>query len=100
MKVIRNRRDRTITLSQQAYVQQIVGQFGLANKRQVLTPMDSAQELWKSAEVDKTVIPLNKHESEIYRSMVGALLYAANITRIDIAYAVGNLCRYTSKACI
>ena len=36
---------------------------------------------------------LNRAEHERYRSLVGALLYAANITRVDIAHTVGRLCR-------
>jgi hypothetical protein len=41
--------------------------------------------------------PLNKQEHEQYRSIVGSLLYAANITRIDIAYIVNVLGRYNNK---
>jgi hypothetical protein len=37
---------------------------------------------------------LDAAEHEEYRSIVGALLYAANITRVDIAYIIGVLARY------
>jgi len=101
MKVIRNRVQRTITLSQQAYVERILKQFALHDNRTVHTPMDSNHLLWKTMDNYKyDVIPLTKEENELYRSLVGALLYLANTTRIDITYAVGQLCRYTSKACV
>lgn len=32
-----------------------------------------------------------------YQSLVGALLYAATNTRLDVAHAVGMLCRAMSK---
>jgi len=50
--------------------------------------------------IKNEVTPLTEEENNIYQSLVGALLYLANNTRIDITYAVGQLCRYTSKACI
>ena len=34
-------------------------------------------------------------DRQIYMQIVGSLLYLANITRPDIAYAVNQLCRYT-----
>ena len=34
-----------------------------------------------------------------YRSLVGSLLYAATITRPDIAFTVGRLCQHVSEPC-
>ena len=35
-----------------------------------------------------------------YRSLVGLLQYAANITRPDLMYAVNQLAQHVSKPCI
>src|ERR1700722_20602514 len=41
-------------------------------------------------------VPLSRAEYNQYRSIVGALLYAANTTRVDIAHIVGVLSRYVA----
>jgi ribonuclease HI len=98
MKVTRNRKNRTITLSQQAFIERITKQFGLSEGRAVSIPLNT-NSLWKPID-ESEPIPLTKREGELYRSIVGALLYAANITRVDIAFAVGQLCRYTSNPAV
>ncbi|HVX00438.1 MAG TPA: reverse transcriptase domain-containing protein, partial [Candidatus Babeliaceae bacterium] len=98
MKVTRNRQDRTITLSQQAYVERICKEFNVENGRVINTPVDT-NNLYSPSDGSPPV-PLDRNKSEMYRSIVGALLYAANITRIDIAYAVGQLCRHTATPCV
>ena len=87
--------NRTITLSQQAYIERIVDQFGMSDAHTHTNPVlvrDLSEPIDRTA--PKALSPSNH---ELYRSLVGALLYAANITRIDISYSVGQLCRYTSK---
>jgi hypothetical protein len=97
MKVTRDRVNRTITLSQQAYVERILSQFDMEETRTVSTPASKAD---LCLPVDGTTpTPLNSTQAERYRSLIGALLYAANITRPDIAYIVGQLCRYVSEPC-
>lgn len=95
MKVTRERNKHTITLSQQAFIERITQQYGVNRGKSPSTPLDT-NDLWKPKD-GSIPIPLEQRESELYRSIVGALLYAANITRIDIAYAVGRLCRYTTN---
>ena len=40
---------------------------------------------------------LSAVQHEVYRSMIGSALYAANTTRIDIAHTVGILARFVSQ---
>jgi hypothetical protein len=97
MKVTRDRTNRTITLSQQAYIERILAQFEMEEARSVSTPAAKTDLLLP---VDGTIpAPLNPTGAERYRSLIGALLYAANITRPDIAYIVGQLCRYVAEPC-
>jgi hypothetical protein len=97
MKVTRDRNKHTITLSQQAYIERMIKQYGLENTRSVSTP---------AAPVDLTLpadnsdaLRLSSEQKEKYQSIVGSLLYAANITRLDIAFIVNRLCRYTADPC-
>ncbi|HVW99086.1 MAG TPA: Ty1/Copia family ribonuclease HI, partial [Candidatus Babeliaceae bacterium] len=41
-------------------------------------------------------IKLNAENKTVYQSIMGELLYAANISRPDIAFQVGRLCQYMS----
>lgn len=94
MKVTRDRKGKTLTLSQEAYIERVVKEFGLEETRTVLTP---AAPIDLNNPVDGTSVkPLTLTDQELYQSIIGALLYAANITRVDIAFVVGQLCRFTS----
>ena len=97
MEVTRDRERGTITISQQSYLERVLKRFNMQDCTPVHTPYNSD---------DLTMPPnnnlfksdaLNEKDHEEYRSIVGSLLYAANITRIDLSYIVGVLARYVSK---
>jgi Reverse transcriptase (RNA-dependent DNA polymerase)/Integrase core domain len=94
MRVTRNRETKQIMLCQEAYVNRMLQQFNLSNCNPAPNPEVVA---------DLTVLPngqepiqLNEQDHACYRSLVGALLYAANTTRVDIAHVVGILSRYVA----
>jgi hypothetical protein len=88
MEIIRDRKKKTIELSQQQYVETILERFGMQDARPVATPMDPNTRLVKreSAEVD--VKP--------YQSVLGALMYMMLATRPDLAFAVGTLSKHSA----
>jgi hypothetical protein len=95
MSLVRDRKNRKITLSQEAYIDTILELNNMTDCKPVRNPH------WQN---DITVCPdnmipvlLNEEEHHTYRSLVGSMLYAANITRVDIAYIIGVLARYTHK---
>jgi len=97
MKITRDWDRGTITLSQEAYVDRILTHFGMMECRPVSTPAQGGN-YWKPLPKNHELAkPLNKEGVECYRSAVGALLYAANITRPDIAHTIGRLCRHTAE---
>jgi hypothetical protein len=98
MSVVRDRPKRMLTLSQEAYVTRVVEQFGMQNAHAAPAPGPTGMNLSRSPDGLEEV-PLNEREHEEYRSIVGSLLYAANVTRVDIAYVVGQLSRYVSQPC-
>ena len=96
IKVTRDRKNKTITLSQQAYTERIAAEHGLSQTRTVTTPI-RIEDLYPS-ETEQSAI-LNEENKKKYQSIVGELLYAANITRPDTSFSVGRLCQRLSNPC-
>ena len=87
-----NRNERTLMMQQQHYIEQILKRFELENARNVQTPMSPGLQLKSTtelAEEEKTIM-----KDVPYMSMVGALRYAADCTRPDIAFATSQLARH------
>ena len=88
-----NFENKTISLGQQAYVEQILARFGLTDARPDVTPMESgADYLFDSPSISPTL--LTPAEKTTYCEMIGSLMYCATMTRTDIAYAVSMLSQF------
>ncbi|KID83900.1 polyprotein [Metarhizium guizhouense ARSEF 977] len=86
--ILRDRRNRTIWLTQDAYIDKIAHKFSIHLDGKVpATPM-GLEELLKS-ETQAT-----KKSIEVYQQKVGSILFAAVSTRPDIAFAVSRLARH------
>lgn len=98
MKVTRDRSPRVITLSQEAYIERLVKEYDMTQCRYTNTPAENSD--LSGETLDKTEVePLDEAGHERYRSLVGALMYIANITRLDVAFRVGQLARFVSQPC-
>ena len=82
MAIKRNREKRVMEISQTAYIDMVLKKFGMAGCKPVLTPMEGTLTKMDGKDV--------KPDSE-YMKLVGSLLYAALVTRPDIAFAVQSL---------
>ena len=96
IKVERDWDRGTISLNQALYIQDTVSRFQhlkLDARTRAQTPCgENIKELTKGA-------PDSEETTEVideYRSLVGALLWVANVTRPDISYAVSTLARFTA----
>ena len=82
--------DGTITLGQRAYIDSVLHRYGMENANPGLTTLDH-----------KTRLDIVRNDSEadqeLYQSIVGSLMYAAQGTRPDIAYTIAALSRYLIK---
>jgi hypothetical protein len=96
MSVDRDRINRTITLSQGGYVDLIIGNHDIEPCRPVSTPYVPYDLTLMDPNLDGNR-PLNTKEHHEYRMIVGELLYAACITRIDLAYITNLLARFNNK---
>jgi hypothetical protein len=93
--ISRDRPRRTISLSQSAFIDRIVSDFGQTDAHPVDTPMVTGLQLLRP---DKSeLIPpsiASWIERTPYRSLIGSLNYLAVATRPDIAFAVGRLASF------
>ena len=79
--------DNTVWLGQPLYVEKVLTRFGMQDANPISTPVDPSTKLAKAAESD---------EKFVYQSAVGCSLYLSTGTRPDIAFAVGNVAKFSS----
>nr|KAJ0217072.1 hypothetical protein LSAT_V11C300142760 [Lactuca sativa] len=78
-----------ISISQSHYIEKILKKFNFKNCSPVITPIDPSLKL-----LPNKGSPVSQLE---YSRAIGCLMYAMTSTRLDIAYVVGRLSRYTSN---
>lgn len=88
MKVIQDELSDNVWIGQSAYVCKV---FGMQDAKSVVTPVDISAKLVKAVEDDVMF------DKGVYQSAVGSLLYLSTGTRPDIAFAVGNVARFSAN---
>jgi Reverse transcriptase (RNA-dependent DNA polymerase) len=83
IRVIRNHVERTISLSQAAYIDTIVAQFGLTDAKAQPTPMAPTITFSKDDSLANATHAVRMRKVP-YREAIGSLMYAAVATRPDI----------------
>lgn len=96
MAVTRDRKCRTIQLSQRQYILDLLERFGMSNSVPVDTPMVPGSSLSKD-NCPQTEEEMMKMQNIPYATAVGALNYLAVATRPDIAYTVHKLAQFNSN---
>ncbi|RVX18724.1 Retrovirus-related Pol polyprotein from transposon TNT 1-94 [Vitis vinifera] len=96
IKILRDRANGVLKLSQRAYIEKILKRFNMHNCKSTKAP------IVKGHKFSKAQCPQNDDEREEmrtipYSSVVGSLMYAQVCTRPDIAFVVGMLGRYLSN---
>lgn len=91
IEVIRDRKNRTITLCQKSYLKNVLERFGMANSHPVATPM--TDHLSKSPPEYLSDPELKK----AYQAAVGLLMYAMTETRPDLAHAVSEVSQFAAN---
>ena len=103
MKLTRDRIAGTITLSQEAYIKQILinSNMDIHTTKSLDNPGDPTLYIPTSDDntlSDSNSFPiLNSSQHSYFRKVLGELLYAALMTRLDIAHAVSYLSRFCAK---
>jgi hypothetical protein len=89
LHVRRKRSNRTLSISQKAYVDQLLEKYGQLNANNVTSPIEPGLRMTRRT----TEEPCDK---ELYPSVVGSLMWLALGTRPDIAFTVNYLGRYNN----
>jgi hypothetical protein len=87
-EITRDRKRRILTIGQRQYITELLKTYGVAETKMKSCPAANI-----------TLRPLQKSEprkDKPYLELLGAVLYIANSTRPDLAYAVSELSRYSS----
>ena len=92
MEIKRDRINRTLKISQSKYIINMAKKFGLESAKPQYTPMDHRVKLCKY--VDKKEL---HPDNELYRSIIGSIMYAAQLCRPDVVYAVCKLSKYLNE---
>ena len=96
MKVKRDFSRRTVSLSQQSYIENLVERFGLQDAPTITTPLTPGTILTKD-QCPTTPDEINDMAGSRYRELISSLQYASLATRPDITYAVNKLAQFLAN---
>ena len=96
MRIIRDKANGTLKLSQLEYVKKVLNRFNMNEAKPVGTPLGSHFKL--SKEQSPKTKEERDHMSKVpYALAIGSLMYAMVCTRPDIAHAVRVVSRFMSR---
>ena len=91
MSVKRNRKSRTLSISQPKYLEGILKRSNVDKYKPVSTPLEQGRKFQQLSDDEKPV------DVQAYQMIIGCLTYATTATRPDLAAAVGILSKFMSK---
>ena len=97
MDVYNNLDEHKVYISQRQYIVDSVKRYSKYNLRAFFTPIDNRQPYMKSQCPEEGSPEAQRMLQMPYRELIGTLLWIANGTRPDIAFAVTTLAKYTSN---
>ena len=95
IKLLRDRKNKVLALSQALYIDKILARFSMENSKKGTLPFRHGVHLSKE-QSPKTLKQKERMSRIPFASAVGSLMYAMLCTRPDIYYAVGIVNRYQS----
>lgn len=93
IRITRNRKEKTIILDQEVYINKILKKFNMNDSKPVDTP-EVTSKILSLDDCPNSDEEKQQMKNVPYQSLVGALLYASTSTRPDIAHAVNMVSRY------
>jgi len=91
MLIQRDRKERTLTISQPKYLEGVLTRFKFDNCKQVSTSFEPGRKFEKLSDCDTPI------DTQRYQMIIGCLTYASTATDPDIAAAVSILSQFMAK---
>ncbi len=91
MKIVQDEATGKIWMGQPAYTESLLQRFGMEAANPVATPVDTSTKLVQTTDADECF------DQHLYQSAIGSLLYLSIATRPDIAFAVSNAAKFSTK---
>src|SRR5438045_3213600 len=87
MRITRDRKNRTLYLDQEQYLDKTLKKFGMGNAKHIpiSTPIDSYNDLRAATDDDTRIEPT------VYAMIIGSLMFAMVYTRPDTEFVLGIL---------
>ena len=95
IKLLRDRKNKVLALSQSLYIDKILARFSMENSKKGTLPFRHGVHLSKE-QSPKTLEQKERMNRIPFASVVGSLMYAMLYTRPDICYVVGIVSQYQS----
>ena len=89
LQITRDRPNRRLYISQEAYIKRIASEFGMTEANKIKTPMEQIK-----IEAAKEDYIASASLKAGYMALVGHLTWIAITSRPDVSYSVGVCCRY------
>jgi hypothetical protein len=93
IKISRDLPNKTLSLSQHAYIDAILTKYNFTDLKPLATPIDPTVPLSKNQSPSK-LEDVAKMKNVPYREAIGSLMYAAMGTRPDIAFATSTVAQF------
>ena len=94
LSIQRDRKQRILTISQAAYIEETLEKFNLSNAKPANLPVSDR----------RTLVATQPNETQadqsLYQQAIGRLMWISNSTRFDIAYSVGQLSQHCNRPTI
>ena len=92
-EIKRDRKSRTISINQRAYIEKMMERFSLTNAKRVSTPMEPNVH-FSVDQCPSTVNQMARMKGVPYSEAVGSVLWPVVVSRPDAAYAIGILAQF------
>ena len=96
IKITHDLANNSISLSQEAYIESIITRFNFNDLKPSLIPINPSAPLLKSQSPSK-LEDIAKMKNVPYRKAVGSLMYAAMGIRLDIAFAMSTVAKFSDN---
>lgn len=96
MQIIRDRKNNKLWLDQQLYIEEILKRYKMWDCNPVDSPVLLGEKLSKNMS-PKSEDEIEKMSHVPYQEAIGSLLFAAQVSRPDISFAVNNVSRFTQN---